>query len=155
MCMWERVILQCVMRRRGWILNIMKILMGNSRRMPVTQIKITFLLNLLWGTKRGANLIYNRDRGRMTRDAGAALEDIAGCLSMKLMFCEPMFVCEVWAVLNLWIMRSQNNFSETTQRFRGVTDNKCRRIHLTNMTKLSSKSIYYSCSHCKLLWFAN
>lgn len=43
----------------------------------------------------GANLIYNRDRGRMTRDAGAALEDIAGCLSMKWMFCEPMFVCEV------------------------------------------------------------
>lgn len=43
----------------------------------------------------GANLIYNKDKGRMTRDAGTALEDIAGCLSIKLMFYEPMFVCEV------------------------------------------------------------
>ncbi len=43
----------------------------------------------------GANVIYNRDKGRMTRDVGAALEDIAQCLSIKFMFYEPMFFCEV------------------------------------------------------------
>ncbi len=143
MCMWERLILQCVMRQRGWILNMTKIRMGNSRRIPVTQIKITFLLNLLWGTKMGANLIYNRDKRRMTRDVGAALEDIAGCLSIKLMFYEPMFVCEVWGSRTI-LVRPLTGYVGRIH--------KCRRIHLTNMTKLSSKSIYYSCSHCKLLW---
>jgi len=38
LCVCERVMLQWLMRQRGWILNMMKILMENRRRMRVTQI---------------------------------------------------------------------------------------------------------------------